>query len=150
MDERRSRMLRYLVSDDARAAARAELRRRGLDVHDPDDLLHDVALRVLRAELPDDLVNPVAYARRALTYRATDLLRGERVRSRHEEPWARPSGDEDDEPGDPLAAAVEPDAVDPGVEAAAGAVEDALRRALHLRLALARTKVWAVAAARRR
>ena len=145
MDERRSAMVRYLTSADARAAARAELRRRGLDVVDADDLVHDVALRVLRADLPDDLANPIAYVRRALTHRAADLLRGERVRIDHVATWM-PAHD-DEGAVDPLVAAVEPDAVDPSVEAATGAVEDALRRALHLRLGLARTKVWAVAAA---
>lgn len=147
MDERTTVMLRYLASDDAHAAAGAELRRRGLDLLDPADLVHDVAVRVLRADLPDDLANPVAYVRRALTFRAADVLRGERVRREHLAPWPTTPGDDDGGPVDAALDVADPEAVDPAGEAAAVAAEDGVRRALHLRLAVARAKVWAVAAA---
>jgi len=149
MDERRTVMLRYLESEDARAAARTELRRRGLDLLDPADLVHDVAVRVLRADLPDDLANPVAYVRRAITFRAADVLRGERVRRDLAAPSPADHGGDHGggAPGDTLVDVADPDAVDPAVEAATAAIEDGLRRTLHLRLAVARTKIWAVAAA---
>lgn len=147
MDERTTVMLRYLASDDAHAAARAELRRRGLDLLDPADLVHDVAVRVLRADLPDDLANPVAYVRRALTFGAADVLRGERVRRDHTAPWPSARGQDDGGRGERAVEVADPNAVDPAVEAAAAAAEDGMRRALHLRLAVSRTKIWAVAAA---
>jgi hypothetical protein len=143
MDPELDVMLQWLQGADARAAAKAELRRRGLDVLDPDDLINDVVLRLARAELPADLANPVAYARRSLTLHAMDLLRGERVQRRHRAPVPHRHDDDDD----PLLDLPDDPETDPGVEAALASVEDDLRRALHRRLAVARVKVWAVAAA---
>jgi hypothetical protein len=137
-------MLGWLMSADARSAARAELHRLGLDAYEPDDLLHDVAIRLLRVEtIPD---NPVGYARRALGARAIDLLRGERVRlATH----ATHRATDDDIDTDALAARADDD---PGPEdtVIGAAVEAAIRRGLQLALAgaaAAAAKVWAVAAA---
>lgn len=139
----REEMVRYLLGSDARAAARSELHRRGLDLLEPDDLINDVVLRVLRSNIADHVQNPIAYARRALTHRAADLLRGDLARREHVAP-AHHGRDDDD------TSTVEPsdrDALDPAVEAAIRDMEDALRRALHLRLGHRGTKVWAIAAA---
>lgn len=129
----RQQIVAWLASGDARAAARHELHRLGLDVYDPDDLLHDVAVRLLQAELPA-LDRPVAYARRSVQRRALDLLRGERVRRLHV------SDGEHDE-----SLAVADAGATPADLAAAGAAEDAIRRALFA--VLDRTKAWVVAAA---
>lgn len=128
----RDQIVAWLASADARAAARHELRRLGLDVYDPDDLLHDVAVRLLRADLPA-LDRPVAYARRSVQRRALDLLRGERVRRHHDEGAL-------EEP-----ATIADAGATPAELAAAGAAEDAIRRALFA--ALGRAKAWTVAAA---
>lgn len=126
-----SQIVAWLASADARAAARHELGRLGLDLYDPDDLLHDVAVRLLRADLPA-LDRPIAYARRSVQRRALDLLRGERVR-----PVT------DGEPDETATIADPGDA--PADLAAAGAAEDAIRRALFA--LLGRAKTWTVAAA---
>src|SRR4051794_3143714 len=131
-DDDRLRMVAWLMTDDAFAAARAELRRQGLDLYEPADLLNDVAVRLLTAELAEPIANVAGYARRSLRLRAIDLLRGERVRP-HE-----PLDDVVSEPADD-------DADDPAETAALAAGEDGIRRALHL--ALARTRTWTVAAA---
>lgn len=130
----RQQIVAWLASADARAAARHELRRLGLDAYDPDDLLHDVAVRLLRADLPA-LERPMAYARRSVQRRALDLLRGERVRP------AIAGHDDATEP------AFEPadGAAGPADLAATGAAEDAIRRALFA--TLGRAKAWTVAAA---
>jgi DNA-directed RNA polymerase specialized sigma24 family protein len=137
-------MVRWLQTPEARAAARSELHRRGLAVLDPDDLINDVVLRLARAELPAELANPVGYARRALTLRAMDLLRGARVERRH---VVAVHGHDDDGDEDRLVELPDPAPLDPSAEAALADVEDELRRALHRRLAVVRVKVWAVAAA---
>ena len=131
LDDRHAAMLAWLSSDDARSAARADLRRHGLDRYEPEDLLHDVAVRLLRATLPEVVANPVAYARRAVQLRSTDLLRGDRLRAAEplDDLPVEPAGDRED--------------LDDVVVAAS--TEDAIRRALHA--ALVRTKAWAVAAA---
>ena len=136
LDAQQLALVAWLGTDDARAAARSDLRRAGLDWYDPDDLLHDVAVRLLRAELPERIEQPVAYARRAVQLRATDLLRGDLVRDRH---TVVPPDGELDRPDDGGGEA-RPDEL-----VAAAVAEDAIRRALHL--ALATTKAWAVAAA---
>lgn len=128
-----SQIVAWLASADARAAARHELGRLGLDLYDPDDLLHDVAVRLLRADLPA-LDRPIAYARRSVQRRALDLLRGERVR-----PRAAADGDPDE------TATIADDGDAPADLAAAGAAEDAIRRALFA--VLGRAKTWTVAAA---
>lgn len=137
LDAQQLALVAWLGTSDARAAARSDLRRAGLDWYDPDDLLHDVAVRLLRADLPERIDQPVAYARRAVQLRATDLLRGDLVRDRH---TVVPEADAELD----LAADGDADAR-PDELAAAAAAEDAIRRALHL--ALATTKAWAVAAA---
>lgn len=148
-DDRLEGMLRWLQTAEARAAAASELSRRGLGMLDADDLVNDVVLRLARAELPADLRNPVAYARRSLTMQATDLLRGERVVQRRRAAVVVVvvvAADGDDGLG-PLVDVADPDAVDPSVDAALAGVEADLRRALHRRIAVARVRVWAVAAA---
>ena len=141
----RWRLVAWLQTDDARSAARADLHRLGLDVYEPDDLLNDVAVALLRAQLPTDLDNPVGYARRSLQRRATDLLRGELTRRDHqvvarphdgEDDGRRPS-DADDRADD---AAPTPDDV-----AVLAASEDGIRRALFA--ALGATRTWTVSAA---
>jgi DNA-directed RNA polymerase specialized sigma24 family protein len=135
-------MVAWLGTDDARAAARADLRRYGLDWYDTDDLLHDVAVRLLRADLPDRIENAVGYARRAVQLRANDVLRGDLVRDRHRA--FVPVYDDEPDGADPTA-----DLADPAAAAAddviANATEDAIRRALAMTLAT--TKAWIVAAA---
>lgn len=143
-DDRLEAMLRWLQTAEARAAAASELSRRGLGMLDADDLVNDVVLRLARAELPADLRNPVAYARRSLTLHAMDLLRGERVVQRRR---AAVVVDGDGDGGLGALDVADPDAVDPSVEATLAGVEADLRRALHRRLAVARVRVWAVAAA---
>lgn len=138
MNDSQRTMLAWLGGDEARVAARSDLRRAGLDGYDGDDLLHDVAVRLLRAELPDVIANPVGYARRAIQLRATDLLRGELVLDRH-----RAFVDRKDDDTDALADVADPSA--PDEEVAVGSVEDAIRRALAR--SLVRTKTWTVAAA---
>lgn len=140
MDQRQV-MVEWLLADEARKAARAELRRYGLDGYDPSDLLNDVVVSVLQADVDAAVTNPIGYVRRALTNRARDLLGADKVRRRRlVEPT--PRGDDDH---DGLAEVEDPAALDPQLLAAAGAVEADLRRRLHL--ALARTKTWTVAAA---
>jgi hypothetical protein len=139
VDESRQRMVAWLLTDDARAAARSELRRLGLEQADADDLLHDVAVSLLRAALPDDIANPVGYARRALHRKATDLLRGELVRRPHE---ALRQHERDDEPLHDLA---DPADLSPADAAVLATLEDGIRRGLHI--ALAQAKAWTVAAA---
>ena len=139
MNDSQTCMVAWLGGDEARAAARSDLHRAGLDWYDPDDLLHDVAVRLLRAELPDRIDNPVGYARRAVQLRTMDLLRGDQVRDRHRAP--APAWNEDGD--DPVADVADPDRPDETV--AAGAAEDAIRRALQR--SLVRTKTWTVAAA---
>lgn len=133
--DQRQQIVAWLASADARAAARHELRRLGLDVYDPDDLLHDVAVRLLRADLPA-LERPIAYARRSVQRRALDLLRGERVRL----PIA---GLDQDAPEPVIERADGGDG--PADLVAAAAAEDAIRRALFA--AVGRAKAWTVAAA---
>jgi DNA-directed RNA polymerase specialized sigma24 family protein len=138
----RRQMVDWLLGREARLAARAELRRYGLDAYDPDDLVNDVVVRLLQAELDGGVDHPVAYARRALTNRARDLLGADRVRRRRAD--APPTRDD----GDDAAAVVDvedPAALDPGLVASARAVETDLRR--RLQLALVRTRTWVVAAA---
>jgi DNA-directed RNA polymerase specialized sigma24 family protein len=134
-------MVAWLGSDDARAGARSDLRRLGLDWYDPDDLLHDVAVRLLQAELPDHVDNATGYARRAVQRRANDLLRGDLVRDRHRA-FVPAYADEDDD-RDPMGDVADPTA--PDADVATDATEDAVRRALAM--ALATTKTWTVAAA---
>ncbi len=142
LDAQQLELLAWLHTADARAAARSDLHRMGLEWHDPEDLLHDVAVRLLRARLPEHIDNPVAYARRSIQLRATDLLRGDQVRDRHTATVPAHHDERDDDPRlyrpDPVAPA--PDEV-----ALARAAEDGIRHALHL--ALVTTKAWAVAAA---
>ena len=128
----RLRMVAWLATDDASAAARAELRRQGLDAYEPADLLHDVAVRLLRADLPEVIDNPTGYARRSLRFQAIDLLRGDRV--------IEPLPTDDETVPWPDEAAVSPSSA-----ATAAALEDAVRRALAL--TLAGTATWTVAAA---
>ena len=130
-DPARLAMLSWLMSPDARSAAASELHGLGLSCYDPDDLLNDVAVRLLRSGAVPD--NPVAYARRAVATRAIDLLRGERVR-------ATPLLLED-EPVD-----LADDDAGPSDVVALSSAEDGIRRQLHLVLG-ATSKVWAVAAA---
>lgn len=132
--QQRQQIVAWLASADARAAARHELGRLGLDVYDPDDLLHDVAVRLLRADLPA-LQRPIAYARRSVQRRALDLLRGERARPTIAGP--------DQEATEPVTEPAEGGA-GPADLAAAGAAEDAIRRALFA--TLGRAKTWTVAA----
>ena len=131
----RLRMVAWLATDDARAAARAELRRQGLDRYEPLDLLHDVAVRLLGADLPALVANPVGYARRSLRFSAIDLLRGDRPTVQL--PPFEAGADID---GDVVVRAESPSSA-----AVAAALEDALRRALAL--TLAGTPTWTVAAA---
>jgi hypothetical protein len=126
-------LVAWLQTDDALAAARSELHRRGLEQYDALDLLNDVAVRLLTADLAATIDNPAGYARRSLQLRTLDLLRGERLR-----------------PHDPLPDGFDETEVahedhDPAVLATAAALEDAFRRALTASLAGART--WTVAAA---
>jgi hypothetical protein len=135
----RTEMVAWLQGDEALAAARSDLRRQGLDLYDPRDVVHDVIVRILRAaEVPID--NPVGYARRSIQRRVTDLLRGDLVRDRHHAPPSRPLDDDEDGPDvadpSPLAS--------PADVAAAKAMEDAVRRALHV--ALATAHAWLVSA----
>lgn len=141
----RRAMLAWLVTADARAAARAELHRAGLDGYDADDLLHDVAVRLLQADLAAAPDNPVAYARRAIGRRAIDLLRGDLVRRANNVPSFRTDDDGDGDKRDPLTALADGDA-DPSESTIEAAIEDGIRRALHLALS-GTAKVWAVAAA---
>jgi hypothetical protein len=134
--EARLRLVAWLATVDAFAAARAELHRLGLDRYEPVDLLNDVAVRLLTADLASDIDNLAGYARQSLRLRAIDLFRGERIRA-HE-----PLPDLFDDTG-----VVGPgvgDGDDPAETAALADAEDAIRRALFL--ALARTKAWVVAA----
>ena len=133
-DPARLAMLSWLMTPDARSAAASELHGLGLSFYDPDDLLNDVAVRLLRSGTVPD--NPVAYARRAVTTRAIDLLRGERVRRDRTTPLLL-----DDEPIDLADGDAGPSDV-----VALSSAEDGLRRQLHVVLA-ATSKVWAVAAA---
>jgi DNA-directed RNA polymerase specialized sigma24 family protein len=135
-DDPRLRLVAWLSTDDAFAAARSELHRFGLDLYDPVDLLNDVAVRILTAELGAAIDNPAGYVRRSLHLRTIDLLRGERVRPHEPLPDLVDHGhpvhddDGDDDPADLVVAAH---------------LEDAIRRALAV--ALHRTKAWTVAAA---
>ena len=140
----RTQMVNWLLDTEARQAAKAELRRSGLDTYDPSDLLNDVVVSVLQANFDAVVDNPIGYARRALTNRARDLLGADMVRRRRLADHPPTVGDEDDEL-DPLVQLEDPAALDPQLLAAARAVEDELRRRLHL--VLARTKPWTVAAA---
>lgn len=138
----RTQMVEWLLAGEARQAAKAELRRYGLDTYDASDLLNDVVLSVLQADLDAVVTNPVGYARRALTNRARDLLGADKARRRLVDHL--PS--HDDGPVDEVVLDIEdPVALDPQLFATALAIEDDLRRRLHL--ALARTRTWTVAAA---
>jgi DNA-directed RNA polymerase specialized sigma24 family protein len=129
----RTALVAWLQTDDALAAARAELHRRGLELYDAVDLLNDVAVRVLAATIDDDIANPAGYARRALALRTIDLLRGERLRPHEPLPdWFDEVADDDLD-------------VDPADLTAAELLADGLRRSLAS--FLERTKSWTVAAA---
>lgn len=138
LDGSRLAMLSWLMSADARSAAASELHGLGLSFYDPDDLLNDVAVRLFQSMTVPD--NPVAYARRAVTTRAIDLLRGERVRRDRTAPLLL----DDDE------VRTVPDLADddagPSDVVALAAAEDGIRRRLHVVLA-GTAKVWTVAAA---
>jgi DNA-directed RNA polymerase specialized sigma24 family protein len=143
----RTEMVAWLQGDEALTAARSDLRRQGLDVYDPADVVHDVIVRILRTAADEaPIENAVGYARRAIQRRVTDLLRSDLIRDRHRAPVIRPT---DEHPtGDPLdAAAPAPDPsplASPADVAAVRAMEDAVRRALQL--ALATTRAWIVSA----
>ena len=140
----RTQMVEWLLAAEARQAAKAELRRYGLDTYDPSDLLNDVVVSVLQADVDTVVTNPVGYARRALTNRARDLLGADKVRRRRL--VDHPPPHDDDGPVHDLSLDIEdPAALDPQVLASALGIESDLRRRLHL--ALARTKTWTVAAA---
>ncbi len=143
VDDARRQMVDWLLATEARQAAKAELRRYGIDSYDPGDLINDVVVRVLQADFDVAAANPIAYARRALTNRARDLLSGDRVRRRRHVSPTVLSDDGDER--DPLAVLEDPIASDPSVLAVATAVEADLRRRLQVALAL--TKTWVVAAA---
>jgi DNA-directed RNA polymerase specialized sigma24 family protein len=143
MADARQRMVTWLLSDEAGKAARAELRRYGLDLYDPTDLLNDVALRVLQLDASTVVDNPVGYVRRAVTNRARDLLGAAKVRARHTAVLPHPQDEEDE--GDPLRELADPAALDPSVLAAVGVVETLLRR--RLQLAITATRAWVAAAA---
>lgn len=128
-------MFAWLASDDARAAAAAELHRRALPVALVDDVLGAAAIAVGAAAGTDalvDVANPVAYARRVVTTKTIDLLRG-RIRSRAHET------DLDDELDVPSGDG------DSAAEFAAAEMEDNMRVVLHPLLAGRRP--WAAAAA---
>ena len=133
-EDPRLRLVAWLSTDEAAAAARSELRRFGLDLYDPTDLLNDVAVRLLTAEVSAAIENPAGYVRQSLRLRAIDLLRGERVRTHEPLPDLFDDIDGDD------------DADDPAAVATLAAVEDAIRRSLFAALA-GRTRTWTVAAA---
>lgn len=128
-------MFAWLASDDARSAAAAELHRRALPVALVDDVLGAAAIAVGAAAGSDaiaQVANPIAYARRVVTTKTIDLLRG-RIRSRaHETPL-------DD---DLDVASADGDAA---LDVAAGEMEDHMRVVLHPFLAGRRP--WAAAAA---
>lgn len=144
IDGARDRMVAWLLDAEAAKAAKAELRRFGLDFYDASDLINDVVVSVLQADFDVAADNPVAYVRRALTNRARDLLRADGVRGRRLAD-VRVTEDGTGEQHDPLAQMADPAALDPSMLTAARAAENELHR--HLQLALARTKVWIVAAA---
>lgn len=143
MERARQEMVEWLLGADARAAAVSDLHRLGLAGYDAGDLVNDVYLRLARTDLQNCPANPKGYVRRMMQNRATDLLRGERVRQRD---VRRPAPLEDDEQ-DRFVDIADPAVLDPSGAAVAIAGEDAMRRALHLRLVEAGTKTWTVAAA---
>lgn len=142
--EARRVMMHWLGAPEARRAAAAELRRYGLDVYDPVDLVNDVAVSVLQADFDEPVDNPVGYARRALTNRARDLLRHEKVERGRVAPHPADDGDEGGHT-DPLLRLEDPGAPDPLGVVAAQAAESDLR--WHLQRSLVGTKAWMVAAA---
>ena len=131
----RTALVAWLQTDDALAAARAELHRRGLELYDAMDLINDVAVRLLTVEATVTIDNPAGYARRSLHLRTLDLLRGARLRD-HD-----PLPEGFDDSGD----ALDEDDADPADVAGALALEDAIRRSLGW--CLERSKTWTVAAA---
>jgi DNA-directed RNA polymerase specialized sigma24 family protein len=138
----RQQMMSWLLGEEANKAARAELRRYGLDLYDPTDLLNDVAVRVLQLDPHLPIDNPTGYARRAVTNRARDLLSADKVRRRH---LTAPIGKDGDDDRDVTDDVPDPGALDPAVVAAVDAAEDDLRRALQL--ALDAQRAWVAAAA---
>ena len=133
-DDPRQQLLAWLWTDEAMAAARSELHRLGLDLLEPHDLLNDVAVGLLTAELTATIDNPVGYARRSLRLQAIDRFRGERVRAHEPLPDLFDDTLDDDDDG-----------ASPGDAAVAGALEDGIRRSLFV--SLHGTKTWVVAAA---
>ena len=138
VDLARAAMVAWLRTADARAAAGSELHRLGIAFYDTDDLLQDVAVKVLQATTaPDD---PVAYARRSLRNQSIDLLRGERVHRARNTPLFA-----DDEDG-PMIQVPTGDALPSDVTAVAE-LEDGIRRGLSAALAGAAARTWTIAAA---
>ena len=131
-EDPRDALVAWLWTDEASRAARAELHRFGLDLYDAADLLNDVAVRLLTADITTTIDNPAGYVRRSMRLRAIDLLRGEQVRTHESLP------DTFDEADDDAGADVAEVAI-------ASQVEDAVRRSLFV--ALTRAKAWMVAAA---
>lgn len=130
-------LLRWLATDDARAAAAHEVRRLRLPDAVADDLLQNTARRLLVTAargLPDDL-DATAYARRALAHAAVDLFRQDRRRRRTE------SDVDFDGYAGPLPT---PSAEAPAQLAVLSDLEDGCRRAVHALLA---PRPWAGAAA---
>ena len=128
-------MFSWLASDDARAAAAAELHRRALPVALVDDVLGAAAVAVGAAAGSGalaEVTNPVAYARRVVTTKTIDVLRG-RIRERAHETELDGDLDLPDGDGDAIA------------DLAAGEIEDRMRMTLHPLLAGRRP--WAAAAA---
>jgi len=138
------KMTTWLMTADARAAAGRELHRLGLGFYDPDDLLSDVAVRLLSAQLTGARDNPVGYARRALANRAIDLLRGQRAKP--VVPFPTVGGDDN---GDDVHEVDHPDhGALPDDLAVGHEAERSMRRGLLLHLSRVKAKkVWSVAAA---
>jgi hypothetical protein len=134
--------LRWLATDDARAAAAFEVSARSLPLAMVDDLLGMVAAslaqRFASLEHPDDIAEPVAYARRAIALRAVDLQRGEIRERSFVTAW--PS-DDDGMPAD----AATPPTLDAGDDVEVSETVAAMRRSLHALLTGSRP--WAAAAA---
>jgi len=142
--EQEAAFVAWIASDEARAAARTDLRRRGLVADDAtvDDVLGTVALRVLRrlrrrgplAVHADGSDPVVAYARRAVTNAVVDLLRG---------PVVTPLDDGDQPARPPTGATGSPEALLDRLDGAR--LIDDLRRAVHLEMD--ERAPWAAAAA---
>ncbi len=125
-------MLDWLLSADAKAAAGAELTRRGLTYYDGDELISETYLKLARTALATVPDKPVAYARTALANAALDLLRARRP--------ASPTDFDDEATHVAAPHHLEPDNI---VELTNH--QDDIRRSLHA--SLASTKSWIVAAA---